>query len=51
MLEVNEELDDSPELVNESPFEDGWIAKIKLSDASELDSLMDEATYIASLDS
>nr|WP_239480456.1 glycine cleavage system protein GcvH [Parashewanella hymeniacidonis] len=51
ILEVNEELEDSPELVNESPFESGWIAKIKLSDASELANLMDEATYLAGLDS
>ncbi|RYV04210.1 glycine cleavage system protein H [Shewanella sp. OPT22] len=51
ILEVNEELEDSPELVNESPFKGGWIAKIKLSDASELANLMDEATYLAGLDS
>ena len=51
IVEVNEELEDSPELVNESPFEEGWIAKIKLSDASELENLLDEATYQAGLDS
>ncbi len=51
LLEVNEELEDSPELINESPFESGWIAKIKLSDASELENLMDQATYLAGLDS
>ncbi|MBE8167268.1 MAG: glycine cleavage system protein GcvH [Shewanella sp.] len=51
ILEVNEELDDSPELVNESPFEGGWIAKVKLADAAELANLMDEASYLASLDS
>ncbi len=51
ILEVNDELDDSPELVNESPYEGGWIAKVKLADAAELANLMDEATYLASLDS
>ena len=51
LIEVNEELEDSPELVNESPFDQGWIAKIKLANASELEGLMDEATYLAELDS
>ena len=45
IIAVNEDLDDSPELVNESPFVDGWIAKIKLSDPSELDNLLDSDTY------
>ena len=51
LIEVNEELEDSPELVNDSPFEEGWIAKIKLTNAAELEALMDEATYLAGLDS
>ena len=51
LIEVNEELEDSPELVNDSPFEEGWIAKIKLTNAAELEGLMDEATYLAGLDS
>ncbi|MBJ7549389.1 glycine cleavage system protein GcvH [Marinomonas ostreistagni] len=50
VIEVNEALDDSPELVNESPFEDAWIAKIKLSDASELDKLMDADAYASSIE-
>ncbi|NRA85005.1 MAG: glycine cleavage system protein GcvH [Gammaproteobacteria bacterium] len=45
IIAVNEDLDDSPELVNESPFVDGWIAKINLSDPSELDNLLDSDTY------
>ena len=45
IIEVNEDLEDSPELVNESPFVDGWIAKIKLSDPSELDNLLDSDNY------
>lgn len=50
VVEVNEALDDSPELVNESPFEDAWIAKIKLSDPSELDKLMDADAYASSIE-
>lgn len=50
VVEVNEALDDSPELVNESPFGDAWIAKIKLSDPSELDKLMDADAYASSIE-
>lgn len=42
---VNEELADNPGLVNESPFEGGWLMKVKMSDASQLDALMDAAAY------
>ena len=45
VIEVNEALEDAPELVNESPYEDGWIAKLKISDPSELDTLMDHNAY------
>lgn len=47
VIEVNETLDDEPALVNSSPEGDGWIYKVKLSDASELEELMDEAAYQA----
>jgi len=47
VIEVNEALEDAPELVNEDSFEGAWIAKVKLSDASELDKLMDAAGYEA----
>ncbi len=40
IVEVNEELEWEPMLVNESPYEDGWLVKIKMSDPAELDSLM-----------
>lgn len=50
IIEVNEELEDSPELVNSDPFGDGWMFKIKLEDASELDSLLDAEGYEASID-
>jgi len=47
VVEVNEELPDTPELVNTSPYEDGWMVKIKLSDPSELDALLDADAYKA----
>lgn len=50
VVEVNEELEDSPETVNDSPFEEGWIAKIKLSDPSELEKLLSLDAYIAGLE-
>ncbi|NIQ98497.1 MAG: glycine cleavage system protein H, partial [Desulfuromonadales bacterium] len=45
VVEVNEELPDTPELVNTSPYEDGWMVKIKLSDTAELDDLLDADGY------
>ena len=40
VAEVNDELEWEPTLVNESPYEDGWLVKIEMSDAGELDNLM-----------
>ena len=45
ITEINENLSDAPETINESAFEDGWIFKIKMSDAAELDGLMDADGY------
>ena len=45
VLEVNSELEDSPETINEAPYEGGWLIKLKLSDASEMDNLLDAAAY------
>ncbi len=45
VTEVNESLSDSPEQVNKSPFENGWIAKIKLKDEKELENLMTAEQY------
>ena len=45
VLEGNATLADTPELVNEDPEGDGWFFKLTLSDASEVESLMDEAKY------
>tara|TARA_B100001121_G_C18433673_1_gene500436 strand:+ start:240 stop:629 length:390 start_codon:yes stop_codon:yes gene_type:complete len=45
IAEVNEALKDTPEKVNEAPFGDGWIIKVKAADTGELDALMDAAAY------
>ena len=49
VLELNEELDAQPELVNNDPYGKGWIIRIAVKDAAELDKLMDAAAYEASL--
>lgn len=45
VVAVNTELEDDPELVNNDPYEKGWMVKIKYSDASELDSLLTAEDY------
>ncbi|WP_414828197.1 glycine cleavage system protein GcvH [Alteromonas sp. H39] len=45
VIAVNEELEDSPELVNSDPYGDGWMFKIKASDASEFEALLDAEGY------
>ncbi|MDD2612301.1 MAG: glycine cleavage system protein GcvH [Bacteroidales bacterium] len=47
VLSVNKELEDKPELINEDPYEGGWMIRIALLDASELDSLMNAEQYAA----
>lgn len=47
VVEVNGDLEGSPESVNSDPYGSGWMIKIKLSDTSELDALMDSSTYTA----
>lgn len=47
VVEVNEDLDDSPEAVNESPYEGAWMLLVELSDESELDKLMSAEQYKA----
>jgi glycine cleavage system H protein len=46
---VNEALADSPEKINEDPYGDGWLVKVRLSDAAEAEALMDAAAYKALL--
>lgn len=45
IVETNEEVVDAPELINESPYEDGWLIKIKVSDPAELEDLMSAEEY------
>ncbi len=45
IIAVNPDLEDNPELVNQDPYEGGWMVKIKLSDTSEVDSLLSAEDY------
>ena len=45
VIEVNEQLVDSPEIINDDPYEAGWIYKLRLADSDELQDLMDAAGY------
>jgi glycine cleavage system H protein len=45
IVEVNEALSDTPEKINDDPYGDGWLVKVKLSDLSEIDQLLDVAAY------
>ncbi|GAA6171030.1 glycine cleavage system protein GcvH [Colwellia sp. KU-HH00111] len=50
IIEVNEELEDSPELVNSDAFGEGWLFKIQMEDANELDNLLDAEGYANSIE-
>ncbi|MFY2506902.1 glycine cleavage system protein GcvH [Vibrio pectenicida] len=50
VIEINEDLEDSPELINEEPYEGGWIVKVKMADAAELDNLKDTEEYLNSIE-
>lgn len=50
VVEVNEDLEDSPELVNSDAFGDGWMFKVKVEDMVELESLLDAEGYANSID-
>ncbi|MEZ8107795.1 glycine cleavage system protein GcvH [Vibrio splendidus] len=50
IVEINEELEDSPELINEESYEGGWIVKVKMSDASELNNLKNAEEYLSSIE-
>lgn len=45
VIEVNKTLESSPETINASPFENGWVMKVKMSDAGEIGNLLDAAGY------
>jgi glycine cleavage system H protein len=49
IVEVNEALSSGPEAINEDPYDGGWLVKVRLSDPSELDGLMDADAYQESL--
>ena len=51
ILEFNAALVDEPELINTDPYGEGWLVRVRLSDASERDALMDASEYVASLSS
>ena len=50
IVEVNEALADSPEKINQDPYGEGWMVKVRLSDPSEVDQLMDVNAYKELLD-
>jgi glycine cleavage system H protein len=45
VVEVNEKIESEPELVNNDPYGEGWMIKVKLSDAGQIESLLDAAAY------
>ena len=49
VVEVNAVLTDSPEKINEDPYGDGWLIKVRMSDVSEVDDLLDREAYEGSL--
>ncbi len=50
VLELNENIEDTPEVINKDPYGEGWIIKIAIGDASQLDDLLDAASYKASVE-
>ena len=49
VLAANGELEEQPELVNDSPYEDGWLIRVRIADDSELENLLDADAYTAQL--
>lgn len=50
IVEVNQELEDEPTLVNDDPYRQGWIIKVKVQDMAELDNLLDAEGYASSVE-
>lgn len=50
VLELNEKLEDNPELINKDPYGDGWIIRVKMTDNAELDNLLDNKAYASKID-
>jgi len=49
IVDVNKKLEDSPESINKSPYDDGWLVELEIKDKSEVDKLLDSATYKKSI--
>ena len=49
ILDVNDLLEDAPEKINEDPYGDGWLVRVRLTEPSEVDDLLDRETYEGSL--
>ena len=49
VVEINSELEDSPERINDDPYGDGWMYKIKMEDADEVENLLDAESYTDSI--
>jgi glycine cleavage system H protein len=47
VVESNQALDEAPTLINDSPYERGWITRVRLKDPAEIDGLLEEAAYLA----
>jgi len=50
VLELNEKLEDNPELINKDPYGDGWIIRVKMTDKAELDKLLDNKGYASKIE-
>lgn len=50
VIAINEELADEPEIINSDPYHDGWFYKLRMSDATELDDLLSNEEYLASVE-
>ncbi len=51
VIEINDSLEDSPEFVNDSPYEDGWMIKVQVSDRSQIERLMSASEYDSLIES
>jgi len=49
VVEINQALEDQPEIINSDPYGEGWIIRVEVSDATELDELLDNTTYQAQI--